>query len=102
MTDRRRLRRAAEGDDRQVFAACVVLNVQFQSLTGPTADGHARSGAGRSTWPTRTRLVPRIAARGMAAMVDLVGRGTFQRQVRAGAVVATMAEITSPHEGANR
>ena len=40
-TDRRCLRRAADSHDGQVLSAGLEVDVQFQSLAGPTADGDA-------------------------------------------------------------
>jgi len=75
-----RLCRTPKAHDWQVPATGLELNVKFQSLAGPTADGHAGLRTRGGAWPAAARLESRVAIGRMPPVVHLVGRGPSEHR----------------------
>lgn len=83
------LRGCSERDDRKMLSVRLVAHVEIDTYAGPSTHQGVRSGARRSSGPSRTRLIARSAAGGTATEVDLVGRAYAKHFMRPGRVVPT-------------
>ena len=88
----RRLRRAAQRDDRQVLPPGEELNMQFQSCARLATHQRPRSGTRRTARPFRPRFIARSAHCWKAPMVDFLRRAASERRVRPRLVVPAAKE----------